>query len=95
MVIICKLFKKIFLFKQHWIDFNYSEIINKYNENILNKFYLSNNFAEFIHSKIILYLPKKTNNKYDSITLIENIIYSDTIKNYTKDRIDYKTYSNY
>ena len=79
-----KLFNYIknYWLKKDFIIFNYSILKEKTkNKKVLEQFYIINNIAEWLHSKINYYLPKRRINANDFLYCVKNIMNLNEIKN--------------
>lgn len=86
--------------KENWFNkntdlFNYSKLIdiitkNK-NNNLMNKFYFTNNISESLNRKINYYIPKKSTNCESFYNSIKKIFLNNLIKSDNIIKKDYKT----
>ena len=86
---------KDYWFTKDYNEYNYSKFINLYkNNNIaLEKFYVTNNIIESLHSKLNYYSSKSKSNKYNFISCMEKIFNNDFVKHDNYKRYDYITRS--
>lgn len=86
--------------KKNWFNkktdlFNYYKLINiinkNKNNNLMNKFYFSNNISESLNRKINYYIPKKAANCESFYNTIKKIFLNNLIKSDNIIRKDYKT----